>query len=83
MNQIKTVEGWMAERKISLEELLLRTTIDREIVSAIVLGRYTPSPTQRRALAAALEVSADQVTWGHVNPVEHVYGHGPQFGRSP
>jgi len=83
MNQIRTIEGWMAERKISLEELVRLTTLDRTIVRAIVLGRYTPSPAQRRLLAAALEISAEQVTWGHVNPVEHVYGHGPQFGRSP
>ena len=50
---------------------------------AIVHGRYTPSPDQRARLAAALGVSPDQIAWGHVAQVEHVYGHGPQFGRSP
>ena len=46
-------------------------------------GRYTPSPEQRRRLAAALGVDPEQVAWGHSAQVSHVYGHGPQFGRSP
>jgi hypothetical protein len=34
-------------------------------------------------LAAVLGVEPDQITWGHTQQVEHMYGHGPQFGRSP
>jgi hypothetical protein len=34
-------------------------------------------------LAAVLGVGLEQIAWGHVSQVEHVYGHGPQFGRSP
>ena len=33
-------------------------------------------------IAAALGVDAGQISWGHVQ-VDHMYGHGPQFGRSP
>ena len=52
-------------------------------LQAIVQGRYTPSPDQRRRLADALGVAPEQVAWGHTAEVQHVYGHGPQFGRSP
>jgi hypothetical protein len=24
-----------------------------------------------------------RITWGHTQQVEHIHGHGPQFGRSP
>ena len=54
-----------------------------EYIRLIAQGRYTPSPEQRQRLSAALGVGVDQVVWGHQTQVEHVYGHGPQFGRSP
>jgi hypothetical protein len=53
------------------------------VVEAIAAGRYTPSPEQRRALAAGLGVGPDEIAWGHRATVEHIHGHGPQFGRSP
>ena len=30
-----------------------------------------------------LGVVPEQVAWGHRVQVEPLYGHGPQFGRSP
>jgi hypothetical protein len=83
MAQVKTVSEWMAERGLGLAELIAASGLDDRIVTAIVHGRYTPSPEQRRRLAAALGVEPDRIVWGHVNQVTHVYGHGPQFGRSP
>jgi hypothetical protein len=73
----------MAARGVALADLVTASALDDRVVEAIVAGRYTPSPEQRRRLAGALEVSPEQVAWGHVTQVEHVYGHGPQFGRSP
>ena len=83
MKQIKSIGAWMAERGISTEQLLRASLLDAKVVAAIVEGRYTPSPQQRQRLAAALGVAADAVSWGHTNCVDHMYGHGPQFGRSP
>jgi hypothetical protein len=83
MAQIKPVADWMAERRLDLAALVAASALDDRVVEAIVQGRYTPSPEQRRRLAAALGVAPDQVAWGHTTPVSHVYGHGPQFGRSP
>jgi ribosome-binding protein aMBF1 (putative translation factor) len=83
MGPIKTAAAWMQERGVSLPDLVASSKLDERVVEAIVECRYTPSPEQRRRLAAALGVTLEQVAWGHLAPVEHVYGHGPQFGRSP
>jgi hypothetical protein len=83
MAQSKTVAEWMAERDIGLAGLVEASALDECVVEAIACGRYTPSPEQRRRLADALGVAPEQIAWGHVAQVEHVYGHGPQFGRSP
>ena len=81
--QTKTVKQWMEERGIDLSQLVAKTLLDQKIVTAIVEGRYTPSPAQRQRIVAALGVEMEEVAWGHVNPIAHVHGHGPQFGRSP
>ena len=83
MSQVKAVAEWMAERGVGLAELVERSGLDRRVVEAIAHGRYTPSPEQRRCLSAALGVTPEEVAWGHTAQVEHMHGHGPQFGRSP
>jgi hypothetical protein len=83
MAQVKTVAEWMAARGIDLAQLVEASALDDRVVKAIVENRYTPSPQERRRLAVALKVEPEQVAWGHSAQVEHVYGHGPQFGRSP
>jgi hypothetical protein len=83
MSEMKTVADWMAERNVTLVDLVQWSGLDSQVVEAIACGRYTPSPQQRQQMAAALGVGPEQVAWGHFTHVEHVYGHGPQFGRSP
>lgn len=83
MAQLKTVADWMAEREISLAVLVEASGLERRVVEAIARGQYTPSPQQRERLAAALGVAPELVAWAHQVEVVHVYGHGPQFGRSP
>jgi hypothetical protein len=73
----------MEERQLSLEQLLAASVLDRKVLEAILQGRYTPSPQQRQRVATALGIGVADIEWGHVNTVSHVYGHGPQFGRSP
>jgi hypothetical protein len=79
----KTVAQWMTERNIDVPQLVEASCLEQRIVEAIVQGRYTPSPQQRQSLAEALGAALDCIIWGHTASVEHVYGHGPQFGRSP
>ena len=83
MAQVKSVADWMAERRVTLAELVEASGLDRRVVEAIACGRYTPSPQQRQRLASALGVGPEQVAWGHQTEVSHIHGHGPQFGRSP
>jgi len=83
MAQVKSVADWMADRGTSLAALVEVSGLDARVVEAIAHGRYTPSPQQRQRLAAALGIDPEQIAWGHVTQVTHVYGHGPQFGRSP
>ncbi len=73
----------MKERDISAEQLVADSALDAKVVEAIVAGRYTPSPLQRQRIADALNVEVSEIAWGHKTAVEPMYGHGPQFGRSP
>jgi ribosome-binding protein aMBF1 (putative translation factor) len=80
---MQTLAAWMSERKVTLEELIDASALDARVVKAIANGQYTPSPEQRRRLAEVLGIEPEQVVWGHRTSVEHLYGHGPQFGRTP
>jgi hypothetical protein len=79
----RSISDWLHDRRLDLADLVASSGLDRRVVEAIAAGRYTPSPEQRRALATALGVEPDQIAWGHRTAVDHIYGHGPQFGRSP
>jgi hypothetical protein len=79
----KTLGEWMTEKGVSAGAIAEASALDKRVVEAIRLGRYTTSPEQRQALSAALGLRAEEIVWGHAGEVEHIYGHGPQFGRSP
>ena len=83
MPRLKTLTECLAARGLTLAQLVETSGLDDRVVKAIVLGRYTPSPEQRRRLADAVGVPVEELAWGHSAEVQHVYGHGPQFGRSP
>ena len=83
MTRLKTLGEWIAERGVELDALAATSGLDPKIVEAIAVGRYLTSPRQREKLAAALELSPEAIQWGGPVAVDHMYGHGPQFGRSP
>jgi transcriptional regulator with XRE-family HTH domain len=83
MDSVKSLADWMAARGVTLESVLSASRLDAKVVEAILHGRYTPSPQQRQRLAQALGVAPEEILWGHTTQVDHMYGHGPQFGRSP
>jgi hypothetical protein len=80
---MKPLARHMEELGFSLERLVAESGLDAARVKSIVEGNYTPDPVQRQKLAAALGLSIEDVSWGHAVGVDHMYGHGPQFGRSP
>lgn len=79
---MKPVAHYLEETGMSVDQLVATAGLDAKLVKAIVSGNYTPSPSQRQRLAAALNVSIDEIAWGHAVPVEHLRGNGPQSGRS-
>lgn len=79
---MKPLTRYMEENGISVGQLVTATGLDAKLVKAIVSGNYTPSPSQRQRLAAALNVSKEDIAWGHAVPVQHMRGNGPQCGRS-
>ncbi|MBY0524703.1 MAG: helix-turn-helix transcriptional regulator [Gemmataceae bacterium] len=83
MDRLKNLAEWMAERNMQLDQLLNRSGLEKRVVTAILKGNYTSSPRQRERLASALGLAVDEVAWGQGMGVDHIHGHGPQFGRSP
>ena len=74
---LKNVDQLCAESGIDARQLAERSSVDEQRVLAILLGRWTPSPQERDAIAAVFGVSRDQIAWGHKTPIQHIYGHGP------
>ena len=79
---VKSIAHYMEETGISVGQLVTATGLDPKLVKAIISGNYTSSPSQRQRLAAALGVPADDISWDHAVPVQHIRGNGPQCGRS-
>ena len=64
-----TIDLLIERRQLSLADLANRSNISEERVEAIALGRWLPSPSERSALAAALETTVEDIQWGHfMNP---------------
>lgn len=83
MEPLRTIEDLCSERRMSLHELADKAGLDEDRVVAIAQGRWLPSPQERGRIAGVFGLERDQIIWGHRAPVEHLYGHGPQFGRTP
>jgi transcriptional regulator with XRE-family HTH domain len=74
---LRNIDELCAERGIDARQLAERSGLDEQRVRAIALGRWTPSPQERDALAAVFGLRRDQIVWGHKTPIQHLYGHGP------
>jgi hypothetical protein len=72
-----TVEELCNNQTVSFEQLVEGSGLDGERVTAILLCRWTPSPTERQKIAAVFGVPAEEIAWGHATPIQHLYGHGP------
>lgn len=83
MGPHKSVAELCAEHGLGAKQLAEKAGLDERRVRAIVEGRWTPSPAERDRVAAAFGLAREQIAWGHSTPVSHLYGHGPQFGRTP
>lgn len=77
MSATSDVKTHCEQQGISLLELADKSGLDLPKVRAIFMNRWTPSPKEREAIAAAIGVPMDEVAWGHDTPIQHIYGHGP------
>jgi hypothetical protein len=80
---MSTVEELCAGRAITWRELAEQAGLDERRVRAIVAGQWTPSPAERDKVAAVFGLTRQDIAWDHRTGVDHIRGHGPQFGRSP
>ena len=72
-----SVQEFCQKQGLSVEQLGERAGLDPQRTLSIFLGRWTPSPAERRSIALALGVNPSEITWGHSTPIQHIYGHGP------
>ena len=72
-----TVEQLCLEHRIDARLLAERSGVDEQRIVAILLGRWTPSPQDRDAIANVFGLTRDQISWGHKTPIQHIYGAGP------
>jgi transcriptional regulator with XRE-family HTH domain len=73
----KSVAELCREQQLTLEQLVEQSEVDEHRIVAILLGRWTPSPSDRNKIAKTLGVTRDDITWGHQTPIQHIYGIGP------
>ncbi|MBI3462380.1 MAG: helix-turn-helix transcriptional regulator [Planctomycetes bacterium] len=72
-----SVDELCRKHGISFDDLVEKSGLERTRVTAIFLGRWTPSPSERERIAAVFGITKDEITWGHKTPIQHIYGHGP------
>ena len=73
----KSVTDLCHEQQLTLEQLVEQSGVDEHRIVAILMGRWTPSPSDRDKIAKTLGVSKDDISWGHQTPIQHLYGIGP------
>ena len=72
-----TVEQLCQAHKLTVSALADRTSLEETRIAAIVMGRWTPSPSERQRIAVVFGVAVEEISWGHKTPIQHLYGHGP------
>ena len=65
------------KHSLDADQLAEHSGLDIQRIMAILLGRWTPSPQDRQKIATVLETPVDEILWGHLTPIQHIYGHGP------
>ena len=76
-DQSKSLEQLCLDHGLDARLLAERSGVDQQRVTAILLGRWTPSPEDRDRIAGVFGLARDQVVWGHKTPIQHIYGSGP------
>jgi hypothetical protein len=72
-----TVYDLCVQHTLTHVQLSEQSGLDEQRTLAIVLGRWTPSPKERDAIAAVFGLTREEIVWGHKTPIQHIYGQGP------
>jgi len=62
---VKTIDVLFEETQLTLEDAAERAGLPIERMEAIAVGRWTPSPEDRRRVAEAFGVLTEDIVWGH------------------
>jgi transcriptional regulator with XRE-family HTH domain len=73
----KSVAELLVQHQLHWKQLAEKSGLDEQRITAIVLGRWTPSPEDRDAIAGVFGVKREEIAWGHKTPIQHIYGMGP------
>ena len=73
-----TLDYLLEQSQTTVEALAQTSALEVNRVQAIIDGRWTPSPDERVAIAAALGLPVDQVAFGHNMNARNIRSH--RFG---
>jgi hypothetical protein len=79
---MRSLAEHLQDSGLDAEKLAATAKVESRTLKLILAGSYTPSPSERQRLAAAVGVPVDEIAWGHTIAVQHLRGNGPQSGRS-
>jgi transcriptional regulator with XRE-family HTH domain len=60
-----TIDYLFEHTELAIEDVAEQAGMAVERVEAIALGRWTPSPEDRRRIAEVFGVAVEEVGWGH------------------
>lgn len=62
---MRTLDYILEKRAITIVQLAELCSLDQRRVEAIAVGRWVASPRDRQRIAAALDLLAEDIFWGH------------------
>ena len=62
---MKSIDLLFEQTGYSLEDVAHRAGLAVDRIEAIAVGRWTPSPEERKKVAAAFNVAVEEISWGH------------------
>jgi transcriptional regulator with XRE-family HTH domain len=73
-----TIEFLCEQTGLTIDDIAERTKLPLKRVEAIAVGRWTPSPEERRRIAEAFALPEDDIAWGHTMDPRNIRYH--RFG---
>lgn len=61
----KALDQLIEETNLTVDEIADRAKLPAQRVSAMLDGRWTPSPSDRQKMAAVFGLTPEDVVWGH------------------